>query len=305
MNDLIFVLATGVALMAPVLWASLGELVSEKAGTLNLGIEGVMILGAFGAAAGYQRTGSFLIGVVAAVGLGLVSGLLLTVLYVILGTDQVVTGILFSMVAFGAAIVTADAFVASPRSASLMPVPIPILADIPWIGPILFDQNVLVYGAMLAVPVVAFVLYRTWFGLTVRAAGERPLVIETAGLSVRRTRAIALTFSCVMTAVGGATLTLSTSSIFQSGTTAGRGYLALVVVVLARWNPWGVALGALLFGCAQALQFQAERIPLLSNVPYQFLLMVPYVIAIAAVVIFRGSHYPAAVGRPYRPTHAS
>lgn len=299
-----FVLAAGIALAAPILWAALGELISEKSGTLNLGIEGVMVLGVFGAAVGFQIFGSPLIGVTIAILLGVLSALILSLLYVYIGADQIVTGILFSMVALGVATVAGAALLTSQQSSSLPEVPIYLLSDIPIIGTALFNQNVLVYLALLMVPVVAFVVNRTWFGLNIKAVGHRARVLETAGLSVRRTRSVALLISCVFVALGGATLALSTASIFQPGTTAGRGYIALVVVVLARWNPWFAALGALLFGAAQSLQFQVQSINWLESVPYQFVLMLPYVVGVIAVVLMRGSRYPASVGIPYRAADA-
>lgn len=299
-----FVLAAGVALAAPILWAALGELISEKSGTLNLGIEGVMVLGVFGAAVGFQLFGSPLLGVAIAIALGVLSALILSILYVYIGTDQIVTGILFSMVAIGTATVTGAALLTSQQSWSLPKISIPVLSDIPVIGEALFSQNILVYLALLLVPAVAFIMNRTWFGLNVKAVGHRAQVLETAGVSVRRTRSVALLISCVFVAIGGATLALSTASIFQPGTTAGRGYIALAVVVLARWNPWYAALGALLFGAAQSLQFQVQSIPWLEGIPYQFVLMLPYVIAVVAVVLMRGSRYPASVGIPYRAADA-
>lgn len=304
MSTFEFVIAAGVGLAAPLLWAALGELVSEKSGTLNLGIEGVMGLGVLGAALGYQKFESITMALLFAVALGLAAGVVLAVLYVFIGTDQIVTGILFSMVAIGTATVVAGATLRSPRAHSLAPVDVPLLGRTPLLGSILFRQNVLVYFAIVMVPVIWFVMNRTWFGLHVRAVGHRARVLESAGLSVRRTRSMALVLSCVFVAVGGATLTLSTASTYQPGTTAGRGYIALVIVVLARWNPWGVALGALLFGTAQALQFQVEAISWLSGVPFQFVLMAPYAVAVIAVVILRGSRYPASVGLPYRPAES-
>lgn len=299
-----FVLAAGVALAAPILWAALGELISEKSGTLNLGIEGVMVLGVFGAALGVQVFGSPLIGVIFAILLGIASAVILSILYVYVGTDQIVTGILFSMLTIGAATVVGAAVLTSQQASSLPAIKIPLLSDLPLVGSALFGQNLLVYVALVMVPVVAIVMNRTWFGLNVKAVGHRARVLETAGLSVRRTRSVALLISCIFVAIGGATLALSTASIFQPGSTAGRGYIALVVVVLARWNPWYAALGALLFGAAQSLQFQVQSISWLEGLPYQFVLMLPYVVAVLAVVLMRGSRYPVSVGIPYRAADA-
>lgn len=294
------VLAGGVALMAPILWAALGELITEKAGMLNIGIEGVMILGAFTTAAAYQGTGSATVAVLTGLGSGVTAGILLGILYIRIGTDQIVTGIVVTAMALGATTVLAERLLGDARASSIPPVDIPGLSAIPVLGPILFRHNLLVYGAILAVPCVAYLIRRTWFGLHVRAAGERPLVVATAGLSVRKLRFTALVIGCALVAVGGATLILSTAGTFQPGSTGGRGYIALAVVVVARWNPFLAMGGAFLFGVAGAFQFQAERLPLVSAIPYDFLLMAPYLVAVAAVFLIRGSRYPASIGVPYR-----
>ena len=299
------VLASGITLMAPVLWASLGELVSEQAGVMNIGIEGVMILAAFVAALVYQRTGSAVEAVVLSLLAGLGCGVILAVLFVWLRTDQIVTGIVFVGLATGLAAVLSEQYLDNARVASIGAWSVPLLSDLPWIGTVLFDHNILVFAAIVAIPVIAYLLHGTWFGLHARAAGERPLVDETAGLSVRGIRTVAVLIGCVMAAMGGVTLVLSTAGTFTPGITAGRGYLALAVVVLARWNPVGAGLAAFLFGVAQALQFQVAGIPLLSGLPQDIVLMIPYVVAATVVLVTSGSRYPEAVGVPYRPQASS
>jgi len=305
MTVLELVIATGVALMAPILWAALGELITELSGTLNIGIEGVMIFAAFTTALVYQQTGNAGLAVTAAVASGVATGAALSVLYIRIGTDQIVTGIVFTAIALGIATVLAESLLGGARTASLPAVRIPLLSNIPVVGSVLFAHNLLVYSAILAVPCVAYLVRRTWFGLHLRAAGQYPLVVETAGLNVRALRSVALVLGCVMVAMGGATLILSTASTFQPGSTGGRGFIALAVVVLARWNPFAAILGALVFGLAQAFQFQAGQLPLVSSIPYDFVLMTPYLAAVAVVVVVQGSRYPAAVGVPYRSPGAA
>lgn len=299
------VVATGIALLAPILWAALGELVCEQGGTLNVGIEGVMILGALSAVAIFQQSGDAVLSVAMAVGVGAVCAVILSVLYVRLGTDQIVTGIIFSAMALGIAAVLTDEIAAGAQSASLPKLSIPLLSDLPWVGPVLFRQNAMVFGAFLAVPAIWYLVRRSWYGLHLRAVGQKPVVVETAGLRVRRIRYWSLLIACVFAAVGGATLVLSTASTFQPGVIDGRGFIALAVVVLARWNPFGAVLAALLFGVAQAFQFQAQHLPLISEIPYEFILMAPYLVAIAAVAIMPALRYPAAVGIPYQPVGES
>jgi general nucleoside transport system permease protein len=297
------VLATGIALLAPILWAALGELITEVSGVINVGIEGVMIVGAFATVLAFQRTGSSVAAIVAAAATGLACAVVLGALYVGRAADQIVTGIVFSSAAVAIAAVLAEKTLASDavKVSSLPAVEVPVLSTLPWLGPVLFRQNVLIYGALLAVPCVAYLMHHTWFGLHARAAGERPLAIETAGVSVRGVRFTALIMGCLLVAIGGATLVLSTATTFQPGVTGGRGYIALAVVVLARWHPGRAVLAALIFGLAQALQFQADRVPLVENVPTTLVLMTPYAVAVVVVLLARGSRYPAAVGAPYRP----
>lgn len=304
MNVTVAVIATGVSLLAPILWAALGELIVEQSGVINIGIEGVMLISALASAAAYRESGDLFVGVPAAIGAGLVCGVVLATLYVRIGTDQIVTGILFNVFALG---LTTALYIKYLGGGSAIPetlrnIRIPGLAGIPWLGTILFTQNVLVYAGFLAVPIVFYVLYRTWFGLYARAAGDNPRAVEAAGLDIRRVRYLAVLLGCTLTAVGGATLVLSTSGQFVPNLTNGRGFIALGVVVLARWNPFAAVAASLLFGIAQALQFEVQNLGVLARVPSDFVLMFPYAVTIAAVVFARGSQYPAACGIPWVPT---
>jgi general nucleoside transport system permease protein len=178
---------------------------------------------------------------------------------------------------------------------------IPALGDIPHLGEILFNHDVLVYAAFLAAPVVFYILHRTWFGLYARAASEHPRAAESAGLSVWRLRYVAVILGCVLTAIGGVIL-FSNSGGFVAGLTNGRGFIALAIVVLARWNPFWIVGASLLFGVAQALQFQSQNLGPLKHVPPEMMIALPYAVTIVAVVFARGSRYPAAIGIPYRPS---
>lgn len=295
------VFALGVALMVPMLWAAYGETIMEKAGVLNVGIEGVMLIGAFCAALGVTYGNSIYVGLGFAVVAGLLSGAVLALLYVRLGTDQIVTGILFNIFAFGLTTTMAVEFVQATEVTAFPRLDIPGLAEIPFFGRVLFSHEILVYAAFLAAPVVFYLLHRTWYGLYARAASEYPTATEAAGLDVWRLRYVAVIVGCVLTAVGGVAL-FSSSGGFVSGLTNGRGFIALAIVVLARWNPYWIVGASLLFGVSQALQFQADRLGPLEHVPPDLLVAVPYVVTILAVVVARASRYPAAVGVPYRPT---
>jgi general nucleoside transport system permease protein len=298
------VFTVGVTLLAPILWAALGEIIVEQSGVINIGIEGVMLISAMASAIGYRYTGNLYVGLPTAIGAGLVCGVVLAALYVRIGTDQIVTGILFNVLALGLTTAIYIKYLGTGNEvpATIPNLKIPGLGDIPWLGKILFTQNFLVYAGFLAVPVVFYVLHQTWFGLYARAAAENPRVVEAAGLDVRRLRYPAVIFGCTLTAVAGATLVLSSSGQFVTNLTAGRGYIALAVVVLARWNPFAAIAASLLFGIAQALQFQVQNLGPLAHVPSDFVLMFPYAVTIVAVIFARASRYPAACGIPWVPT---
>ncbi len=291
----------GISLAAPIIWAALGELVVEQSGVLNIGIEGVMLFAAFCCALAYTDTGSIAAALAVAVGSGVLCGLVLSVLFVRLGGDQIVIGILFSLVAVALTTLLSQKYLNFVEPRTLPTVKIPGLGDIPYLGHVLFQQDALVYGVFAVTPVVWYLMFRTWFGLHARAIADHPRAGEAAGLSVRRVRYAALVIGCALTSVGGATLVLSTSGGFQVNMTNGRGYIALAVVVLARWNPFGVILAALLFGTAQALQFVVQNLGPLGSIHSDIWLMLPYAITILAVVFARGSHYPLACGVPFRP----
>jgi len=292
----------GIALMIPMLFAALGELIIEKAGVINVGIEGVLLIGAFGAAAGVNfGDGSIWVGLLIATGAGLVCGIVLALLYVKLGTDQIVTGIMFNILAFGLTTTLAAKYVEASKSADFPELNIPGLESLPWLGEVLFQQDVLVYGALVTAGLVFYLTRRTWFGLYARASSEYPRAAETAGLSVLRLRYVAVILGCMLTAIGGAAL-FSNAGGFVAGYTNGRGFIALAIVVLARWNPLAVVVASLLFGIAQALQFQADNLGFLADVPSHVLIALPYIFVIGAVVFARGSRYPAAIGIPFRPT---
>ena len=305
MNTTVSVFSIGIALMAPILWAALGEVIVEQSGVLNIGIEGVMLIGAFSAAIGYRYLHALSYGLLLEIAAGAVCGLVLALLYVRLGTDQIVTGILFNLLALGFTSTLYTKYLGGGVVSVFPNLKIPLLGDIKWLGPILFHQNILVYASFLAAPVVFYLVRNTWFGFYARAASEHPRAAETAGLDVWRLRYPAVILGCILASVGGATLVLSTSGGFVNGLTEGRGFIALAVVVLARWNPFGVIAGCVLFGVAQALQFQVQNLGPLSHVPTDFVLMFPYAITIVAVIAARGSRYPAACGIPYRPSRAT
>ena len=290
----------GIQLMVPILWAALGETLIEQSGVLNVGIEGVMLIGGMVTAVIGIGSGNLWLAMLGAIGAGLLCGITLAVLYVRLGTDQIVTGLLFNIFAFGLTGLLASLYICGQIGPTFNEIEIWGVKSIPWVGEVLSSLNLMLYLGLAAAVLVYWLLHRTWWGLYVRAAGERPLATESGGLNVRRLRYPAIILGSVLTALGGAALVLGTSGGFVPGMTAGRGFIALGVVVLAAWRPFWVVLGSLLFGLAQGLQFLAGRLDLLASIPDQFWLALPYIITVIAVVVAPGSRYPAAVGIPYK-----
>ncbi|MFQ5913085.1 MAG: ABC transporter permease [Nitrospinota bacterium] len=295
-------LAAVIRMAAPLILAALGEVFSESSGVLNLAVEGLMMMGAFMAYLAADQTKSAWLGLAAAVGAGILLGLVLGVLYVSLRLDQIVAGLAANIAFIGlSAFLFRLIYGRLPftlKVRGFAAAPIPYLGSIPLLGEVLFHQNVMVYGALLLVPVAGFLLYKTQFGLKVRAAGENPEAPDNVGVSVPGVRYVCIVFGGVMACVGGAFLTLGHINLFVEGMTAGRGWIAIACVVFGRWSPYRALAGALLFGAADALQlrFQAAGVAL----PFQILSMLPYVLTIVALMgVSRRAQLPAALCVPY------
>ncbi|MFT7473893.1 MAG: ABC-type uncharacterized transport system permease subunit [Verrucomicrobiales bacterium] len=291
---------TGLQLMVPILLAALGETISERSGVLNVGIEGSMLIGALVSAIVGITADSVVLGLLAGSASGLGTGIVLAFLYVRRGTDQIVTGLLFNIFAIGFTGVLANQFIGGRVGPTLSPFEVPLIGNIPKVGDVLNDQNVLFWITIILVFVVYYVLNRTWWGLYARAAGERPHATESGGLDVQRLRYPAVILGNFLPAFAGAALVMSSAGGFVPGMTAGRGFIALGVVVVARWNPFLALATSVLFGLSQALQFVAGQLDRLDAVPDQVWLALPYVATILAVLLSRGSRYPSAVGIPWR-----
>jgi general nucleoside transport system permease protein len=291
-------LAAAVALAAPLLFAALGETISENAGVINIHLEGMMLMGAFTGVYGAQLSGSTAIGFLCAIAGGVALAALHGVISLVFGANQIVSGVVLNILALG---VTSYGLVVllgsdAGRSVDTLPrVRIPGLASIPVIGEPLFHQNVMVYLAFLLVPVVWWVLRRTGFGLGLQAVGERPHAASSLGVHVGRTRWIALLICGALAGLGGGQLTLAGLGAFTQNVTAGRGFIALAAVVFGGWRPLGVMFAILLFSAADAFQIRAQVLG--SDIPYQFLAMLPYAVTILALALLvRRRRPPSALG---------
>jgi ABC-type uncharacterized transport system permease subunit len=288
----------------PLIFATLGELISERAGVLNLGIEGIMLLSAMTGFTAAYFSGSLWLGILAAVATGAVMGALHAVFTVALGLSQHVSGIGVTLFSSGLAYFLYRLIFgqqSSPASiTAFQTVPIPGLSGIPVIGPIFFNQFALVYLALLAVPVSAFILYRTPWGLALRMVGENPRAADSAGINVISRRFQAVILGGALMGVGGAFLTMAQFNAFTFGVISGRGWIAIALVVFGRWDPWRMAGAALLFAFVDALQLRLQASGL-GHIPYEAFLMLPFLLTILAMALLsRNATAPAALLKPYR-----
>ncbi len=297
-------LAGSLALAVPLVFGALGGVLGERAGVVNIAIDGQLLLGAFAAALVGSATGSPWAGLVAAMVAGALVALVLGLFAITYFVDQVIVGVVLNVLVIG---LTSFLFsqVLAPHTESLnnpprFPrVPIPLLGDIPLVGPIFFRQTMVVYLLYVAVALVTFALYRTRWGLRVRAVGEHPKAADTVGIKVNRTRYRTILLAGAIAGMGGAFYTLVSVPQFNREMTGGAGYIALAAVIFGKWDPIRATLAALLFGFASNLQ--GVLAVLGSPVPSQFMLMLPYVITIFAVAGLVGrSRPPAADGVPYQ-----
>jgi simple sugar transport system permease protein len=295
-------LASTITMAVPLLLAALGELIAERAGVLNIGLEGMLLSGAFAALVVALLSGSTALGFACALLVGAAFGLVLGVVVAHWNANQVVAGTALNLLAAGLTGVAYRAVFGVTGAALTIPgaptLRVPGLAALPVIGT-LFDQTLLGYAAFAAVPAVGWGLTRTLAGLRLRMVGENPWAAETQGVAVRRVRIVAVVLCGTLAAAGGAYLSLAYANTFVEGMSAGRGFIALAIVIVGRRHPLGVLLAALCFGFATALQFHFQALGL--AVPFQFFLVLPYVLTLVVLAGRVGrATAPAALGQPYR-----
>lgn len=283
----------------PLAIAALGETVTERSGVINIGLEGSIIAGALGAVVGAVHGGVWAgFAFAAACGLGVAS--IFAVFAVVLRADQIISGTAVTLLALGGTGTLYRLLYGSAGAALNTPTlgatAIPFLSRIPWIGSALFVQPSITYVLYTLIPAVAWWMYRTHGGLALRSIGENPAAAIAAGVRAKRVQFTAVLFGGALGGVSGATLVLAQAGTFVEGMSAGRGFIAIAIVVLGRWNPLGVALAALVFGAASALQFYFQATG--TDLPYQLFLAFPYVLTLIALAATRGRvSAPAALGR--------
>lgn len=296
---LVGMLASGVRLATPFLYAALGEMFAERSGVLNLGVDGIMLLGAFVAFWVTLSVGSPWLGAVAALVVGGLLGLLMAVISVHLRAEQGISGIGLFLFGWGLSSLLFRMTVGAISSVEgFTPVRIPFFSDLPVLGPILFSHNWMVYFAFALVPASAVVLFRTTWGLKIRAVGEKPEAADTLGVSVAGVRYACVILGAMLAGLAGAFLSIGQMNMFVENITAGRGWIAIALVYFGRWNPWGILAGSLLFSVVNALQIWIQVLGV--AIPYEVAVMMPYVLTIVALALaFQRGHGPAALANPY------
>jgi simple sugar transport system permease protein len=297
-------LAATIRTAMPLALAALGELLVERAGLINIGLEGAILAGAFGALVGASVGGSVSAGFAAAAGAGLLIALLFALCVIWIRADQIIVGTALTLLSVGATGTLYRALFGSTGAALRIPtsepLAIPGLASLPIIGSALFAQPPITYLLYVFAPALAWWLSRTHAGLALRAIGERPEAAAAAGIAVDRVRVMTVLVGGVLGGVAGGALVLAQAGTFAENMSSGRGFIAIAIVVLGRWTTRGVMAGALLFGAASALQYAFQSMG--WRVPYQVFLVVPYLLTLAALAGALGrARAPAALGRTLEP----
>lgn len=293
------VLIAAIGLSIPLVFAAVGEIVSEKAGVVNIGLEGMLLTGAFTGVLGAHLAGSLAVGFLTAIAGGMLVAGLHALVSVRLGADQIVSGIALNLLALGATSYVLDAYFDGQLKASLLrPVAIPVLSEVPFVGPILFDQNAGVYVMYVVVAAVVFVLPKMSWWLKVVACGERPSAANALGVDVIRTRSAAVLVTGALAGLGGGIFALSVTGAFQDNMIQGRGYIALAAVMFGNWRAAGAVLGASLFGLTDAIRLQGQGLGV--DIHPQIMDMLPYVVTLGALALLgTRSRAPRFLAIPY------
>lgn len=299
----VFLLTGTIALSTAIVFGALAGVVGERVGIVNIAIEAQLLAGAFTAAVVATTTGNHYIALVAAMVSGALISVVLAVFAIVYVVDQVIVGVVLIALVIAVTNFLYSAVLATNSSdfnnpGTLPLIAIPLLSDIPVIGPVFFKQRVTTYLMFILVPLTWFILFRTRAGLRIRALGEHPLAADTVGINVNRWRFWTVTIAGLIAGLGGASLTIGAVGPFVREMSAGQGFIALAAVILGRWNPWGAAIAALLFGFASNFRIWAGQAG--STLPPELIAMTPYLVTILAVAVVAGRVVgPKAAGKPY------
>lgn len=294
------ILAAGIRFATPYLFASIGEGFAQLSGVLNLGVEGIMLMSAFAAFYVALESGSLWLGLLAAMGMGGALGLLMAFISVTLKAEQGISGIGLYLFGLGFSELLFRSTLDTVRNIQgFSEVNIPVLSNLPYVGEIFFQQNILTYLAFAMVPAAWFVITKTTLGLKIIAVGQNPVTADSLGINVARIRYLTVTVGGIMAGVAGASLSIALLNVFQQNMTAGRGFIAVALVYFGSWRPVGIMLGALLFSMINSLQLWMQTLGV--NIPSDFAVMLPYVVTILALTLAtqRSTNKPEALTRPF------
>ena len=297
---LIGILTSGIRLATPYLYAALGEMLGQLSGVLNLGVDGMMLMGAYAGFYVAFQTGNPWLGLLAAILVGACMGLAMAFISVTLQAEQGISGIGVYLFGLGMSELLFQTTLGTVQTVSgFPPLRIPLLGSIPVLGDIFFNQNIMVYGAFLLVPVTWFVLNKTTWGLKIKSVGQNPAAADSLGVNVAAVRYTTVTLGGILAAVAGASLSIALLNVFQQNLTSGMGFIAVALVYFGGWTPRGILLGSLLFSSVNALQLwvQVRNIP----IPSDFATMMPYILTILALIFaVRKVNQPAALSKIFQ-----
>jgi len=293
------ILISMIRLATPFLYAAIGETFAQTSGVLNLGVDGIMLLSAYGAFFVALNTGNLWLGMLTAALIGLLMGLLMSFISVTLKAEQGISGIGLYMFGLGMSSLLFKITIGTVKTIDgFQAVRIPVLGDIPVIGPILFDHSIPVYGAFLLVPIAWWVLEKTTLGLKIKSVGQNPAAADSVGISVDGIRYFSVCLGSVLAGIAGASLSITLVNLFQDNLTAGQGFIAVALVYFGGWSPWGVMGGALLFSVVNSIQLWMQVLGV--KIPSDVAVMLPYLLTIAALTVSANrARQPAALDKPF------
>jgi len=293
------ILTSMIRLATPFLYAAIGETFSQTSGVVNLGVDGIMLLSAYAAFFVTLNTNNLWLGLLVAALVGLALGLLMSFVSITLKAEQGISGIGLYMFGLGMSSLLFKITIGTVKTVNgFQPVKIPFLSNLPFVGPILFQNNLLVYGAFLLVPVAWWVLEKTTLGLRIKSVGQNPAAADSLGINVDRTRYFSVCLGSLLAGIAGASLSIALVNLFQDNLTAGQGFIAVALVYFGGWSPWGVLGGALLFSVVNSFQLwmQVLGVKISSDVA----VMLPYLLTIIALTVtVNRARQPAALNKPF------
>jgi len=293
------ILTSAIRLATPYLYAAIGESFSQSSGVVNLGVDGIMLISAYASFFIVLNTGNIWLGLLAAIVVGLLMGLLMSFISVTLKAEQGISGIGLYMFGLGLSSLLFKTTIGTVKTVTgFQPVKIPLLGDIPIVGAIFFQHSLLVYGAFLLVPLAWWVMEKTTWGLRIKSVGQNPAAADSLGVNVDRVRYVSVCIGAILAGIAGASLSISLLNLFQDNLTAGQGFIAVALVYFGGWKPVGILWGALLFSSVNAFQLWMQVLGV--NIPSDVAIMLPYLLTIAALAVtINRVRQPAALNKPF------